>query len=61
MKGNHSLLRTTDVLDSGGIPELHNEVQRLTGLGLSFQVNLDSTLAKKMDERGYGERRCDSN
>jgi len=39
---NYILVRTTDVLESSGVPELHNGTQKIAGLELSFHMNGDS-------------------
>jgi len=44
-EGNHSLVQTTDVLKSGGVPEFHNVIKKITGPELSFRVHRDSILA----------------
>ena len=50
LEGKHSLVRTTDVLESGGVSELHNGTQKINGPALSFQMNRDSIMALRMDE-----------
>jgi len=55
-EGNHSLVQTTDVLTSGGVPELHNGAHKITGPELSFRMNRDSMLVLMMDEFRYDGR-----
>ena len=48
-EGNHALVQTTDVLEFGGVPELHNGTPKITGTEMCFLMKRDSILTLMMD------------
>jgi len=49
-EGNHSMVRTADILESGSVPGLHYRTQKINGQESSCRMNRNSILASMMDE-----------